>query len=57
MRFVMGAQLKKLNYQNYKKELFKEIMFLATSNEYNKAYKIATERQKRIESYLKYNEE
>lgn len=48
MRFVIGAQLKNLNYQKENKELFKEIMFLATSNEYNKAYKIVEETQKGI---------
>ncbi len=44
----MGAQLKNLNYLINKKELFKEIVFLATSNEYNKAYKIVEETQKGI---------
>ncbi len=57
MRFAMGAQLKNLNYLINKKELFKEIVFLATSNEYNKAYKIVEETQKGIETYLEYNEE
>lgn len=49
--------LKKLNYQKDRKELFKEIMYLATLSEYNKAYKIVYETEKRIKSYPEWNEE
>lgn len=43
--------LSTLNYQNDKKELFKEIMFLATIDEYNRAYKVVNLEEQEIDSY------
>ena len=43
--------LSTLNYQNDKKELFKEIMFLATIDEYNRAYKVVYLEEQEIDSY------
>lgn len=49
--------IEKISYNKDEKKLFKEIMFLAVINEYNKAYSEVFETEQRIKSYPEYEEE
>lgn len=46
-----------LNYKKDTKEFFREIMYLAIINEYQRAYSVVYEAQNRIKNYPEYNEE
>lgn len=48
---LFNKLLVSLNYKNDKDELFKEILFLATLNEYNRAYKDVYLEEQKINSY------